>query len=220
MVSINKVQKKTGQKHVGLCSKNPGQTDRRYKGSSRSDPDSSFAPDLDSGSRFTSFLMDYTISKDFLNAGILKITLTKSTLNVAQDAEGRWGIVASLLYQLFDKYWKNRMVLNDRCKGVIVPLYKGKGSRQRCVALQWLFNLFMGSYLCGLKEYECELRIDELSFKCFLSTDDQIILVPSAFELQAMINKMNDSIKKSDMKESYNGIGKKEDPATTSKSRG
>ncbi|GBP66743.1 hypothetical protein EVAR_28610_1 [Eumeta japonica] len=39
------------------------------------------------------------------------------------------GIMASLLYHLFDKRWKSRKV-PDRCKVVILPLYKRKGSRQ------------------------------------------------------------------------------------------
>ncbi|GBP59663.1 hypothetical protein EVAR_39819_1 [Eumeta japonica] len=38
------------------------------------------------------------------------------------------GIMASLLYQLFDQYWKSCRVLNGWCKAVIVLLYNG--SRQ------------------------------------------------------------------------------------------
>ncbi|GBP90808.1 hypothetical protein EVAR_64793_1 [Eumeta japonica] len=41
----------------------------------------------------------------------------------------------------------------------------------------------MNSYLNDLKEYDCELRIDELSIKCFLYADDQAILAPSASRL-------------------------------------
>ncbi|GBP79852.1 Retrovirus-related Pol polyprotein from type-2 retrotransposable element R2DM; Endonuclease [Eumeta japonica] len=52
--------------------------------------------------------------------------------------------------------------------------------RQRCVASPWLFNLFMDSCLQDLKEYECRLRMNELSLKCYLYADDQVILAPSA----------------------------------------
>ncbi|GBP54939.1 hypothetical protein EVAR_29781_1 [Eumeta japonica] len=42
--------------------------------------------------------------------------------------------------------------------------------------------------------------MDELSVKCFLYTADPIILGSSACELQEMVTKMNDSIKKRSMK--------------------
>ncbi|GBP24662.1 hypothetical protein EVAR_15868_1 [Eumeta japonica] len=42
------------------------------------------------------------------------------------------GVVASLPYQLFNKCWKSHRVPIDWCKAFIVPLYKGKGSRQFC----------------------------------------------------------------------------------------
>ncbi|GBP40105.1 hypothetical protein EVAR_33681_1 [Eumeta japonica] len=53
-----------------------------------------------------------------------------------------------------------------------------------------------------LKEYECGLRMDELSVKCLLYDDDRVILVPapSACGLQETVNKMNDSAKKRGMK--------------------
>ncbi|GBP95486.1 hypothetical protein EVAR_65217_1 [Eumeta japonica] len=71
-------------------------------------------------------------------------------------------IVARLLYQLFNKYWKSH-----------------RGVRQRCVASPWLFNLFIDSCRHDLKEYECGLRMDEMSLKCILYADDQVILVAS-----------------------------------------
>ncbi|GBP63058.1 hypothetical protein EVAR_87430_1 [Eumeta japonica] len=43
---------------------------------------------------------------------------------------GNGDIVASLLYQLFNKCWKSNRVPNNWCKVVIVLLYKEKGSRQ------------------------------------------------------------------------------------------
>ncbi|GBP88128.1 hypothetical protein EVAR_63936_1 [Eumeta japonica] len=43
---------------------------------------------------------------------------------------GSGGIVASLLYHLFNKFWRSHRVPNDWCQSVIVPLYKGKDSRQ------------------------------------------------------------------------------------------
>ncbi|GBP41443.1 E3 ubiquitin-protein ligase rnf8 [Eumeta japonica] len=48
--------------------------------------------------------------------------------------------------------------------------------RQGCVASPWLFNLFMNSCLYDLKEYENELRIDELFIKSLLYADNQGIL--------------------------------------------
>ncbi|GBP74482.1 Mariner Mos1 transposase [Eumeta japonica] len=42
--------------------------------------------------------------------------------------------------------------------------------------------------------------MDELSAKCLLYADDQVLLVPSACELQAMVTKMNDFVKKISMK--------------------
>ncbi|GBP13423.1 hypothetical protein EVAR_4181_1 [Eumeta japonica] len=41
-----------------------------------------------------------------------------------------------------------------------------------------------GDCLHNLKEYECGLRMDELSVKCLLYADDQKILAPSACEVQ------------------------------------
>ncbi|GBP69658.1 hypothetical protein EVAR_49910_1 [Eumeta japonica] len=45
--------------------------------------------------------------------------------------------------------------------------------------------------------------MDELSVNCLLYTDDQVILAPSACELQEMVNKMNDSVKKRGMKVNF-----------------
>ncbi|GBP40273.1 Transposon TX1 uncharacterized 149 kDa protein [Eumeta japonica] len=58
--------------------------------------------------------------------------------------------------------------------------------RQGCVASLWLFNLFMDSFLHDLKEYECRLRMDELSVKCLLYANEQVVLAPSACGLQEM----------------------------------
>ncbi|GBP49581.1 Retrovirus-related Pol polyprotein from type-2 retrotransposable element R2DM; Endonuclease [Eumeta japonica] len=69
-----------------------------------------------------------------------------------------------------------------------------RGVREGCIASPWLLNLFMDSCLQDLKEYECGLRIDELSVKCLLYANNQVILAPSACGLQEMLNKMNDSV--------------------------
>ncbi|GBP42564.1 hypothetical protein EVAR_82014_1 [Eumeta japonica] len=98
---------------------------------------------------------------------------------------GGGGTVASLLYQLFNKCWKSHRVSNGWSKAVIIPLYKGKSSRQQSVV--W-------------EEYECGLRMDEMFVKCLLYADDQVIPVSSACGLQEMVNKMNDSVKKRGMK--------------------
>ncbi|GBP60758.1 hypothetical protein EVAR_41097_1 [Eumeta japonica] len=44
----------------------------------------------------------------------------------------------------------------------------------------------MDSCLYDLKEYECGLRMDELSVKCLLYADNQVILAPSMCRLQEM----------------------------------
>ncbi|GBP31297.1 hypothetical protein EVAR_31422_1 [Eumeta japonica] len=46
----------------------------------------------------------------------------------------------------------------------------------------------------------CGLRIDELSIKCLLYADDQVILALSKYRLQEMVNKVNDSVKRRGMK--------------------
>ncbi|XP_050563412.1 uncharacterized protein LOC126912929 [Spodoptera frugiperda] len=45
---------------------------------------------------------------------------------------GGGGVIASLLYLLFNKCWRSGCVPGDWAKAVIVPLYKGKGSQQEC----------------------------------------------------------------------------------------
>ncbi|CAK1594698.1 unnamed protein product [Parnassius mnemosyne] len=42
------------------------------------------------------------------------------------------GVVADLLYTLFNLCWELKRVPGDWCKAVIVPIYKGKGSQQDC----------------------------------------------------------------------------------------
>ncbi|CAG5039926.1 unnamed protein product [Parnassius apollo] len=68
-----------------------------------------------------------------------------------------------------------------------------KGVRQGCVASPWLLNLFM-------KVEECGLRMGELTIKCLLYADDQVILASSAAELQMMVTLMNRSLKERAMK--------------------
>ncbi|GBP49996.1 hypothetical protein EVAR_37082_1 [Eumeta japonica] len=48
-----------------------------------------------------------------------------------------------------------------------------------CEASPWLFNLFIDSCLYDLKDYEYELRMNELTVKCLLYPYDQVILTPS-----------------------------------------
>ncbi|CAK1596230.1 unnamed protein product, partial [Parnassius mnemosyne] len=42
------------------------------------------------------------------------------------------GVVADLLYTLFNLCWELKRVPGDWCKAVIVPIYKAKGSQQDC----------------------------------------------------------------------------------------
>ncbi|GBP82605.1 Retrovirus-related Pol polyprotein from transposon TNT 1-94 [Eumeta japonica] len=50
--------------------------------------------------------------------------------------------------------------------------------------------------LRDIEKYKFGLRIDELSVKCLLYADDQVILAQSACELQEIVTKMNDSVKR------------------------
>ncbi|GBP21257.1 hypothetical protein EVAR_84384_1 [Eumeta japonica] len=109
------------------------------------------------------------------------------------------GTMTTLLYQFFDKRWKSRRVPKDWCKAVVVPLYKGKGSRQRCIVSPWL-NLFMDNCLYDSKEYECGLRMDELSIKCLPYADDQIIAMVTK------INNVNDNGNDNDNKKNESRI--------------
>ncbi|GBP48295.1 hypothetical protein EVAR_34788_1 [Eumeta japonica] len=73
----------------------------------------------------------------------------------------------------------------------------------------------MDSHLSDLKEYECGLRMDELSVNCLLYADDQVILAPSACGLQEMVHKMNDSFKK---RSTYDNVSKTKTMVFESKS--
>lgn len=42
------------------------------------------------------------------------------------------GVIASLVYLIFNKYWRCGRVPGVWAKAVILPLYKGKGSQQEC----------------------------------------------------------------------------------------
>ncbi|CAG4947225.1 unnamed protein product [Parnassius apollo] len=75
-----------------------------------------------------------------------------------------------------------------------------KGVRQGCVASSWLFNLFMDRCLQTLKDEECGLRMGELTVKCLLYADDQVIFASSAAELQMMVTLMNWALKERGMK--------------------
>ncbi|GBP11772.1 Negative elongation factor D [Eumeta japonica] len=75
-----------------------------------------------------------------------------------------------------------------------------RGVSQGCATSPLLFNLFMDSCLYDLKEHECGLTMDELSVKCLLYAEDQVILASWACGLQEMVNKMNDFVKKRSMK--------------------
>ncbi|GBP37186.1 STIP1 homology and U box-containing protein 1 [Eumeta japonica] len=63
-----------------------------------------------------------------------------------------------------------------------------------------VLHLFMDICLYVLKEYECGLKMDETSVKCFLNADGQEIFVPLECESQTIITKMYDSVKKTSMK--------------------
>ncbi|GBP77341.1 hypothetical protein EVAR_54713_1 [Eumeta japonica] len=82
-----------------------------------------------------------------------------------------------------------------------------RGVRQGCVASPWLFNLFMDSCLYDLKQYECGLRMNELSaepsVKYLLYADGEVLLASSACGLLEMVNKVNGSVKKRSVKVNF-----------------
>ncbi|GBP51117.1 hypothetical protein EVAR_31842_1 [Eumeta japonica] len=95
---------------------------------------------------------------------------------------GSGAIVASLLYQLFSKWWKS----HRECQTSL------------CVASPWIFNLFMDSCLYDLKEYEYGVRMDELSVKSLLYVNDQVILALCG--IQEIVNEINGFVKKRGIK--------------------
>ncbi|GBP57397.1 hypothetical protein EVAR_51244_1 [Eumeta japonica] len=70
-------------------------------------------------------------------------------------------------------------------------------SKQREPSQHLWYATVHNSRLHDLKE--CGLRMDELSVKCLLYADDQVILAPSTCRLQMMVNKTHDSVKKRGM---------------------
>ncbi|GBP73853.1 hypothetical protein EVAR_52413_1 [Eumeta japonica] len=122
---------------------------------------------------------------------------------------GIGGIVASLLYQIFDKWWKSHSLPNERGFSACVRIYGAytdwfdirKVVRQGYVGSPWLFNLFVDCHL-----YECGLRMGKLSVKCLLNADGQVILAPSACQLQEMVIKMNNFIKKRDLAKAFDTV--------------
>ncbi|GBP61990.1 Oxysterol-binding protein-related protein 9 [Eumeta japonica] len=66
-------------------------------------------------------------------------------------------IVASLLYQPFNKCWKSHRVPNDWCKSVIVLLYQGKGSTgwMSCLLLYADNQVILAPLACELQECVC-----------------------------------------------------------------
>ncbi|GBP58008.1 hypothetical protein EVAR_32939_1 [Eumeta japonica] len=57
-------------------------------------------------------------------------------------------------------------------------------------------KLFTHAASSGSIQYGFGLSIDELSIKCLLYADDQVILASSAGGLQEIVNKINDTVKK------------------------
>ncbi|KAI5640894.1 reverse transcriptase (RNA-dependent DNA polymerase) domain-containing protein [Phthorimaea operculella] len=126
--------------------------------------------------------------------------------------------VSSILIRALKSLYKDFSAC-VRINGAYTELFNiEKGVRQGCVALPWLFNLFMDSCLTDLKESECGLRMNYLLVKCLLYADDQVILASSAEELQEMVNIMNEALKEKGMKVNVSKtkamVFEKEDSAT------
>ena len=64
----------------------------------------------------------------------------------------------------------------------------------------------MDSYLADLKESERGLRMNELSVKYILYTDDQVLLASSAEQLQGMVTLMNEVFKRKGMNVNVNKL--------------
>ncbi|GBP64042.1 hypothetical protein EVAR_44125_1 [Eumeta japonica] len=91
---------------------------------------------------------------------------------------------------------------NDHCCCYAVTVYH---ERQLIIIINEAYSDWFDNYrvVCSftvavqlIYEYECGLRMDELSVKYLLYADNQVILTSSTCGLQEMVNKMNDSIKK------------------------
>ncbi|GBP95999.1 hypothetical protein EVAR_66926_1 [Eumeta japonica] len=91
---------------------------------------------------------------------------------------GGENIVASLLYQLFNKCWKNHRRYGDASSPRLrdLPVAGERGITRFGFLLYFSHPSPLDSCLYDLKEYERGLRMDELSVKCLLHIDDQVIL--------------------------------------------
>ncbi|GBP54952.1 hypothetical protein EVAR_50396_1 [Eumeta japonica] len=107
-----------------------------------------------------------------------------------------------LVLRMCDKIDNACELMKDRRMDILyVNEIKGKGSGGviECGSFDaYCSGVDQSQRVC--RGYECGLRMDELSFKCLLYTDDQVILAPSVYRQQETVNKMNDSVKKRDIK--------------------
>ncbi|CAG5002623.1 unnamed protein product [Parnassius apollo] len=119
--------------------------------------------------------------------------------NVLWQTLNSYGLSAGLIQALRSLYRNSSACV--RINGVYSDWFGiRKGVSQGCVASPWLFNLFMDSCLQTLKDEECGLRMGELTVKCLLYADDQVIFASSAAELQMMVTSMNWALKERGIK--------------------
>ncbi|GBP83369.1 hypothetical protein EVAR_52986_1 [Eumeta japonica] len=93
----------------------------------------------------------------------------------------KYGVSSDLL-QALQFLYRN----SSACVGIngaySVPFVISRGVREGCIASP---RLFMNGCLRNLKEHECEnIRMDELLVNCLLYADGQVIIGPSACDLQ------------------------------------
>ncbi|GBP36859.1 hypothetical protein EVAR_96106_1 [Eumeta japonica] len=138
------------------------------------------------GDRLTSKVVNKTVYRG-INVGIDPFLVVCQIRALCQ----RWRHHAKMVTTVLERI-KVGKLQNQNVKDEVV-------SQGSCVASPWLFDLFRDRCFYDFKECELRLMMDKLSVICLLCGDDRAILAPLAYELQEMVTKINDFVKKRDI---------------------